>query len=244
MDHRIERAGAYCGFVAMVLFFVAFMFIAKLIPPPSPTWSAEQVAQFFTHNKLRIRIGLTLSLVFVTLWVPFYATLVVRVRRAEGRWGPVAITQLIGSVLILVGFYQPMFIEGVAAFRPESRLPQITQAINDMMWLPFVAFEEAVIVASLPLALATFIDRNDRPTFPRWFGYFNLWFSLGLAAGLCVPIFNDGPLAWNGLFGFWLPAVLWGVWFIVTPVLIIRSVNADQAAETETGVTKAVVHSQ
>lgn len=217
----------------MVLFFLAFMVIGRLIPPIPPTWNAQQVTQFFIDHKMRIRVGITLSCLVVTIWYPFLGTLCVRVRRAEGRWGPLSITELFASGALLIAFWVPLLLLGVAAYRPESRPPEITHAINDMFWLVFIALVEVTVAQAIPLIILPFIDRNDPPTFPRWFGYFNAWYALLVSPGACVIIFNNGPLAWNGIFAFWIPAVIFGAWFIVTPVVIIRSLNAEQAAETQ-----------
>ncbi len=47
-------------------------------------------------------------------------------------------------------------------------------------------------------------------------------------------IFNDGPLAWNGVFAFWIPLVAFSVWMIAVTVVLIQSISAEQAAEQPT----------
>jgi hypothetical protein len=62
MDLKLQRIAAWGGIVMLALFFVFFMLIGKLIPPLSPTLSAQQVAHFLIANKLRVRLGLAFSL--------------------------------------------------------------------------------------------------------------------------------------------------------------------------------------
>jgi hypothetical protein len=42
-------------------------------------------------------------------------------------------------------------------------------------------------------------------------------------AGLTVPFFFTGPLAWNGVVAFWMPAFVLGTFVIVTAVLMLRA---------------------
>ena len=39
-----------------------------------------------------------------------------------------------------------------------------------------------------------------------------------------------GPLAWDGILGFWLPVTLYFVWLIVTTVLTAKAVERDDEA--------------
>jgi ABC-type anion transport system duplicated permease subunit len=89
----LQRAGAWCGIGFLVVLFVLFMIVAGLIPPLSPTSSAEQITQHMIDNKLRIRWGVAIMLVTSASVVPFNAALTLRIRRAEGdRWGILSIT--------------------------------------------------------------------------------------------------------------------------------------------------------
>ncbi|OBY29316.1 hypothetical protein ACT18_23710, partial [Mycolicibacter kumamotonensis] len=116
-------------------------------------------------------------------------------------------------------------------YRLEQRPPEITQALNDVFWLMFVGIVGTLVVQALVLTTATFIDRSDPPTFPRWFGYFNVWYALLAVPGGAVVIFNDGPLAWNGVFAFWIPLGVFSVWAIATSMVMLRSISAEEAAQ-------------
>jgi hypothetical protein len=231
MDLKLQRIAAWGGIVMLVLFFVFFMLIGKLVPPLSPTASARDIADFFVVNKLRVRVGLALSLLAACVALPFLATICLRVRRVEGRWGVLSVTQIFAGVIVVPGFLYPMVVLCAAAFRPEQRDPQITQALNDVFWLMFVGIAGVLIVQALVLMTAAFVDRTEPATFPRWFGYLNAWFALLELPPGAVMIFNDGPLAWNGVFAFWIPLAAFGAWMIVVTVVMLRSISAEQAAD-------------
>jgi len=231
MDLKLQRIAAWGGIAMLALFFVFFMLIAKLIPPLSPTASAQQIADFLTVNKLRVRVGLALSLLAACVALPFLATICLRVRRVEGKWGVLSVTQIFAGVIFVPGFLFPMMVLAAAAFRPAERDPQITQALNDVFWLMFVGIVGSLLVQALVLATASFADSTDPRTFPRWFGYLNIWYALLALPGGAVMVFNDGPLAWNGVFAFWIPLVAFSVWMIAVTMVMLQSIRAEQAAE-------------
>jgi hypothetical protein len=239
VDLKLQRIGAWGGVVMLALFFVTFMLIGGLVPPLSPTSSAHDIAQFFIDNKLRVRLGIALTLLAAVVALPFLAVICLRVRRVEGRWGMLAVTQLFAGVIFVPGFLFPLMVLATAAFRPEHRSPEITQALNDVFWLMFVGIVGSLIVQAVVLTVATFIDRTEPSTFPRWFGYLNIWYAILATPGGAVVLFNDGPLAWNGVFAFWISLVAFGAWMIAVTVVLLRSVSAEEASGTQLATTAA-----
>src|ERR1700749_1641002 len=100
MDLKLQRIAAWGGIVMLALFFVFFMLIGKLIPPLSPTASAREIADFLIANKLRVRLGLAFSLLAACVALPFLATICLRVRRVEGKWGVLSGAQIFAGVLV------------------------------------------------------------------------------------------------------------------------------------------------
>jgi hypothetical protein len=235
----MERIGAWCGIAMMVLVGISFALIAGLIPPLSPTSRAAEIARFLVENKLRVRLGIALSLLASCVALPFLAVICVRVRRIEGRWGVLAVTQIFAGVIFVPGFLFPLMVLAAAAFRPAQRPPEITQALDDVFWLMFIGIVGTVIMQAAVLAVATFLDRAGPPTFPRWFGYFNVWFAILSIPGFAVVIFNDGPLAWNGVFAFWIPGAAFVVWIFTLAVAMLRSISAQEASENRSAVAES-----
>ena len=66
------------------------------------------------------------------------------------------------------------------------------------------------------------------PIFPRWLAFYNLWSALLMAPGSLIPFFKTGPFAWDGLFAFWLPATVFGIWFVVMQVMVLKAIRAEQ----------------
>lgn len=117
----------------------------------------------------------------------------------------------------------------MAAYRPEERSAELTQALNDIFWLWFIGIVGTIIVQNVTLAVAAFVDATDPPTFPRWYGYLNLWVATLSLPGCVVVVFNEGPLAWNGIFAFYIPGLVLLVWIFATTAVMLKSIRAQQA---------------
>lgn len=233
VELRLQRIGAWCGTVMIVVYGTSFSGVARLFPPLSPTSSAEEITGFFVDHKLWVRFGVAGSLLALALALPFLAALVLRIRRVEGRFGMLSMTQLFAATVFVPALLFPLFFLAVAAFRPETRPAETTLMLNDLFWLWFIGIVGTIVMQNITLAIASFIDRTDPPTFPRWYGYLNLWVAMLSLPGAVVVVFNDGPLAWNGVFAFYIPGVALTAWLFGTTYVMVTSIRAQEAAERE-----------
>jgi len=48
-----------------------------------------------------------------------------------------------------------------------------------------------------------------------------------------IIFFKTGPFAWTGIIGFWIPAAVFGVWYIVMTVYLLRAIRDE--AELDLG---------
>jgi hypothetical protein len=228
---KIEKASIWLGLGMTAAFMVMFWFIAGVIPPLNPNDTAEQTAQIYTDRQLRMQIGFALMIFFAYLYAPFFAVLSRQVRRIEGYWGAMSVTQILLSVTFPFGFSLCSVFAALAAYRPE-RNPDVTQALNDVFWFIFVGLVGPLITQVVIVALATFIDKREVPSFPRWFGYFNIWYAVLGVPGCAIYVFKTGPLAWNGIFAFWIPLTVFVIWIIVTAVVLLKATDIE-AVERE-----------
>ena len=221
---------ALSGAAFVLLLFPAIIMVG-LLPPMSPMRTAEQVAQFWSTNTGLKRVGLVIMLAAAGLQAPFGALIAVRIRQMEGgRYSALAYTQLVGTGLAVVAILMPTFAFAAASYRPE-RDPQITQALNDLGWLPFIMNWPAATIQCLVVGFAIFGAAKE--VWPRWLGYFNVWCAFIFAAGGLVVLFKDGVFAWNGLLAFWLVAVFFGVWFLVMSWQLWVTTSSDETRTAE-----------
>lgn len=226
---KATRFCAWAGIVASGLWVLGFMIVSGMVPPPSPLNSAAQTAEMFADHAMRIRIGLVITSVggaMIGLWV---AGISVFLKRIEGRDTPLTYAQLALGCLLPLEFIVPVFAWQVAAYRPE-RSAEIVQMLNDMAWLPFIGAVYTAVFEAVAIAYAVLRETDGQPVFPRWVGYMNLFFLATFCPGTMLVFFKDGPLAWNGLLGFWVVVVGYFCWTIFMSVVMIQAANRIEAA--------------
>lgn len=228
---RSQRICIWCGPIFALLFGAALI-TAGLIPPPSPSRTTESIAEIFRESSNRIRLG-GIVLVFAAplglLWV---SVISVQIKRIEGRYSPFAYTQMLaGAFGIVMVAVIPMIFLQAAAFRPETRPSEITEALSDTAWLLFIGTPSMAFVQNFVTGLAILFDNRSTPIFPRWLGYFNLWAGAMFLPAIILPFFKDGPFSWPGIFAFWFPVVVLGVWFLVMTWMLLDGVQRQEAEE-------------
>ncbi|MCX2935058.1 hypothetical protein ORI20_32925, partial [Mycobacterium sp. CVI_P3] len=189
--------------IMVVIWVVSFIVLAGFIPPPSPQSSEQEILRMFTDHTVPIRLGLLFTMFASALLVPWSAVIAVQMARIEGKRPVLAITQVAQASLLSLEFIIPIMVWQTAAYRPTPERIHLVYMLNDMGWLLFVGVISSAVLQCLTLGIAILIDKHPQPIFPRWSGYLSLWTALLLGPAGLVPLFKDGPFAWNGIFGFW-----------------------------------------
>ncbi len=232
MNITAQKICVWCGPFMIFTWAAAFTFLCRFIPPPSPTKTGEQlVAQFSEHTNL-IRLGLVISVFMCALLVPFCAVIAAQMRRMEGVRSVLAETQLVSGGLLCVEFLLPFAIWQTALYRLHEWPPYLVQMLNDMSWLMFLGIISSACVQVAALGLAILLDKGAKPVFPRWAGYFNIWVALIWVPAAVIPFFKTGPIAWNGVFAWWVPLTVYFCWFVTMVVLLLRAIGDDEREQT------------
>jgi len=218
---RPQRWCAWAGVVFLVLFAIG-MVVAHFIPPPSANQSLGQVQATYAHHIDRLRIGLTVMILASGFYAPWSGVISVQLKRLEGEFSPFAYTELAcGAANMLV-------VMLAAAFRP-LRDPQITQALSDLGWIPFIGAFVPTVISNLVIAGAI-LTSEKTDVYPRWVAYLNLACVPLLLPAVAIPFFKTGAFAWQGALEFWLAAVTFFGWFLVMTIATLSAVNRQSAA--------------
>jgi hypothetical protein len=187
---------------------LAFAFGAGFIPPPSPAWSAPQLAAYFDTHRTGIRVGILVAMFATALMLPYLTVVSAEIKKIEGRLGLLAPIQFGGAVMLVMIFQVIGLAWLSASYRPEAS-PDVIQY--------------------LCMAIAGFMDIRERPIWPRWAAYMNLWVAVTGAGGVLAVFFKTGPFAWNGIIGYWIPVVVFAIGMSITCALMHRRARYEAA---------------
>ena len=81
MTRRTEMYCALSSIVGIVILLVGIWPIAGLLPVPSPNYSAQQIADFYRTDTVRLRVGLFVVLIGVFSYGPLCVAISRRMRR-------------------------------------------------------------------------------------------------------------------------------------------------------------------
>ncbi|WP_019875139.1 hypothetical protein [Sporichthya polymorpha] len=228
MTPGIQRACLWSGPVFIAVFFGGIL-AAGWLPPPEANMSADEIAEMYRSNTDGIRTGallIGLSSFFQGVWIALMSR---QLRRIEGDRPLFTYTQLAAGGAGIMVVIVPAFTFAAAAYAPE-RDPEITAAFHSLGILCMVGIGWPAILQCVSVGVATLGDKRERPLFPRWFGYANLWVAFAFLPGPFIIYFHTGAFAWNGFATFWIPANVFGVWFALWFVMLRRAIE-DEAAE-------------
>jgi hypothetical protein len=226
MDARVNRILCWSGPVMVAMFLVAFLFLADFIPPSRPDASAAENVEMYAERHIGIKIGMVVALFGSALLTPWGVAISGQLERINGA-KPLARTQMLSSALGALTFIIPITIWLAAAYRFDERSADVTQTLQDIGWLQFVCVVWVVFIQMLCIGWAIVLDRREEPVIPRWVGYLNLWAAAGVFPAGLVPFFWNGPFAWNGVVGFYIPLVVFCSWMLITSWAVYRA-NTQQ----------------
>jgi hypothetical protein len=211
------------------LFGLIFVVLARIMPPPSPTASVEDVLAYMHAPKL----GIGMALLSLTLGLASLSSgvIVVQMKRMEGI-GPVLPYAYLTALAVagVPGCLFPGFVFALGNFRPEYS-PQIQQMLYDLGFLSFVGSLGCFVVQYLVFALAIFLDR--RMIFPKWLGYLTIWALVTELVAVPIWITRTGPFAWDGLLSFYLGTIIFVGWEFCMCVCLYRAIKSQPVEELD-----------
>jgi hypothetical protein len=230
LRRRIQVFCAWCGPAFALLLFGGWGFMGGFIPLISAADSPAQVAAAYAEHPTLQKVGLLLGMVGVFLTIPYFVVISLQMRRMEHGIPILAILQLCSGIIVTVVLMVPMLLFVGGVFRPE-RPPELTQLMNDISYVMLILPWPPILGQLFALAVAILHDRNEKPVFPRWVAGYNLWVAFLLLPASLIIFFKDGIFAWTGLIGFWIPAAVFGLWYLVMTWVLLRAIRDEADLE-------------
>lgn len=230
MTARAQKILVWWGVIFLLLYGLAWALLIKTVPPIPANWTTQQVAQFYRDNGTSIRIGALITSWTAGFMVPLAVAISVQMARLEKGVPIWSILQFAGGIMMSFLLVLPPLFWGVTAW-DSMRPAEVTKAFHELSWLTMTTTDQYFIFQMVAMVVIS-LRRSDVPfsAFPRWYGYFTAWCAVIFEAGALAFGFRTGPFAWNGLFVFWLPLILFGVWIFLTCFLLLRVIERQRKA--------------
>lgn len=228
-DLKAQWVSLWTGPAVGVVLLAAAIAFPGFWPPMSPTWSADQVAAFYADHRAWIRVGQATFNLCGIMILPFLTVIAVQMKRMKGQSHVFAYCYLTALVSGATIFALSNVFFLVAAFRPE-RNPELIQLLNDLAWIVFIAPVGMVVSQFVLLALAVYFDDPAEPVFPRWVGHFSMVIAAAMVPAAGAAVFQTGPLAWDGIWSFWVRNGAYAV-FVIVMFFVLRNTLRRQAVD-------------
>lgn len=210
------------------LFGLIFVPLTRVMPPPRPDVTADQMVNFLHQHALTIQIGFALLMIIIGFAGVANGIVVFEIKRMSvspafgyAYLGALAVGALPGCLMAAISFL-------TAVFRPD-RGTEIVALLYELTFLSFVGSLGCFSAAYLVFAIAILLDRND--VFPKWLAYISIWQIVTELLAAPVFIFRSGPLAWNGSISFWMGTAIFGFWEVCLIVLLKKAVERQPVGE-------------
>lgn len=223
---RHQKQIVWCGIIFAVLFFAALIMMG-LFPPPSPLLSPEEITAKAQDRIFLVKLAIPIGILAVGFSIPWNALIAAHLARIETREGGMplmALTSFCGGTLNSMLFLWP-FLFWAGLYYRAGMAPDVVQMINDITWLEIVIAFSPAVCQMFAIGIGGFMDKSDKPVFPRWCCYTMLWLGVGSMTGSIAVFFFKGPFAWNGAIGFWIPANAFGIWIAVLAYCMLKYIK-------------------
>jgi hypothetical protein len=204
------------------VFGLIFFALTRVMPPPKPDLSTEQIVAFFAEHGLTIQLGFGLLMIVIGFAGMVNGLVAYQMKRmsvspafAYGYIASLAVGAVPGCLFAAFSFL-------TATFRPE-RDPELIALLYDMGLLSFVGSLGCFSTQYLILAIAILLDKNE--IFPKWMAYVSLWQIVTELVAAPVWIFKDGAFAWDGSISFWMGTAIFGVYQTCMIVLLRQAIE-------------------
>lgn len=187
---------------------LGWVLLARWLPPVSPALDVDSYAAEFLDHRSLIMAGAVTLMISTMFLMPFMGYLTMAVRRVEGRAGVLAMVMAISSTAFITVNFLTGVAFALAVFRPD-RDPSLVQFAGDAGYFLFLGGTPTFLLIFAVLAYASLVvaDRDD-VILPRWLGWGSALTLMLFFPEIILFFVRSGPFAYDGLFGFWIPAIV------------------------------------
>lgn len=234
MSLRSQKILLWWSVVFFAIYFVG-LYLAHMLPPVDPHWSASQIAAHYRAHSTEIRLGSALDCWAGGGFLPFALVIAAQMYRIETResdkvpvwtWVMMASGTLQALMLAL-----PAMWWGVAAYTA-TRSQDATSVIHELATLTWIAAAQWSIFTWISVAVVCLVPHSvPHSPFPRWLAYYSIFVTFTFETAPITYLSRNRIFGWNGLLPFWIAVAAFGVWMLAMYPMLFRALNAQIAED-------------
>lgn len=224
------RFCAAAGPLFLFVFIVFWGIMGNNIPPLAADLPASAIADHYRDNANLVRIGMTVSMSFVVLYLVWGLAIAKVIEYGVERENNVLSTlALWGAGLTVVPIMVSCAFWLAGAYRPEALDDSVLQLLYDLPWLLIDLAYMVTTVQMFALGVAFLGDQRAVPLVPKWLAWYGIWVGFSFIAEILMPFFMDGLFARHGVLNFWIEFFLWFFWIVGLSYYIFVAIGRLEA---------------
>lgn len=229
-----QKWGLYCTFIFVALTVVGWLGIAHFWAPAPADLGIDATKLWFSEEyKWQTIIGCTIFYIAAGFLTPGSIQLAIMLSKIEGRFPLWSITAGVCGIFISIIIFFNCCAWIVCAYRPEFGA-DVIQAWYDWSWFAFLLGWIYLIIEMVATAVVEMMDKRETPMIPRWFTWLTFASGATLITAAGPAFFKSGPFAYHGLFAFYLPVAVWGLYLVGTSWFMLKELDRAAARAPST----------
>tara|TARA_R110000787_G_scaffold201880_11_gene312660 strand:+ start:913 stop:1665 length:753 start_codon:yes stop_codon:yes gene_type:complete len=228
---RIQIVAVACGTLFTLLTIIGWLGMAQGLFPVPASLSPEQTAAYFAEHSLGMRTGCFLYIVGSGLFCIWIAQLGVMLAPIEGRGPVLSIAGVTAGNGVIAFVMMSCCLWISAAYRADADA-DVVVALNDAAWHGFLLTWPALSVQMISTGIVTKMDERETPLVPRWVTHFSVFCGLAIAMASGPAWAKAGPFAWNGVLAYYIPMILWALWFEIHSWYMLMALLRERREQT------------
>lgn len=207
------------------------------LPPPPPSWSAEQTVNHYRDHEKGIQAGAVLMVWSSFFYLTFTVAMSNHLQRIPNLHYAVKALQLVAGGVSSTFLLWTGLILALANYRLE-RDAETTQVLNDLFWFVVVMATPTFAAQYFAFGYGIFVDNSPKRQFPKAMGISNMITAiLFIPPGVAAHIVKTGPMAWNGAVCFWLPLAVLCIQMGLDSICLVRAISLSTETDASEEVT-------
>lgn len=226
---RSQKFALICTWIFCALTLIGWIGIAHFYSPAPADLALEETKTWFSETyRWRTIIGCTLFYIAAGFLVPSSIQFGFMLAKIEGPRPVWSVSTAVCGLFISLIIFFNCCAWIVASYRTETGA-DVIQAVYDWAWFAFLLGWIYLAIEMFASAYIELQDKSETPMIPHWFSWLTIFGGASVLGAAGPAFFKSGAFSYHGLLGFYIPAIVWGLYLAITSWFMYQSLNRQEA---------------